>query len=369
MRIGLVIYGALETQSGGYLYDRRLVAHLRAAGDAVEILSLPWRNYPAHLGDSLSRAWAKRLRAARYDVLLEDELNHPSLLRASGLVPRGTRRVSIIHHLRCSERRPAWQNGLYRAIETRYLRGVGSFIFNSQTTRASVEALVGPADHAVVAVPAGDRWSNLPTERDIAARALTPGPLRVVAVGNVIARKGFHALIDGLALLPREGWRLRICGRLDAEPGYAQSLRAQVERLGLGGQIALAGGLDDAALAEALSNSDVLAVPSSYEGYGIVYVEGMGFGLPALASAAGAAGEIVTPGRDGWLVPPEDPGAIAAALGPVLADRDRLRAMSLAARQRFDTHPTWDQSMARIRKFLASDQVGSSNEPIRWAAL
>ncbi len=361
MRIGLLIYGTLETQSGGYLYDRRLVAHLRAAGDTVEVLSLPWRNYAAHLGDSLSPAWAARLRAARFDVLLEDELNHPSLLRAPGLVPRETRRVSIVHHLRCSERRPAWQNGLYRAIETRYLRGVKRFIFNSQTTRATVEALIGPATRAVVAVPAGDRWTGLPTEGAIAVRAQAPGPLRVIAVGNVIERKGFHTLIDGLALLPRDGWRLRVCGRLDAEPGFARRLRLQVEQLGLSGLITLAGGLGDAALAEALANSDVLAVPSNYEGYGIVYVEGMGFGLPALASAAGAAGEIITPGRDGWLVPPEDPAAIAAALRPLLADRDRLRAMSLAARQRFDAHPIWEQSMARVRAFLA-DQMGSTSQ-------
>ena len=362
MRIGLVIYGALDTQSGGYLYDRRLVAHLRAAGDSVEILSLPWRTYAGHLSDSLSRSWAARLRAARFDILLEDELNHPSLLRASGLVPQATRRVSIVHHLRCSERRPAWQNRLYRAVETRYLRGVEGFIFNSQTTRASVEALIGPAARAVVAVPAGDRWTNLPIMEAIAARALSPGPLRVIAVGNVIERKGFHALIDGLALLPREGWRLRICGRLDAEPDYTRRLRAQIERLGLGEQITLTGALGDAALAEALAASDVLAVPSSYEGYGIVYVEGMGFGLPALASAAGAANEIITPGRDGWLVPPEDPAAIAGALKPLLTDRGRLREMSLAARRRFDTHPTWEQSMARVRRHLQMDstsQVGS----------
>jgi len=360
MRIGLVIYGTLETQSGGYLYDRRLVAHLRAAGDEVEILSLPWRNYAAHLGDSLARSWAARLRAARFDVLLEDELNHPSLLRAAGLVPRDTRRVGIVHHLRCSERRPAWQKGLYRAIETRYLRGVENFIFNSRTTRATVEALIGPVRAAVVAVPAGDRWTSLPADEAIATRALTPGPLRVIAVGNVIERKGIHALIDGLALLPRETWRLRVCGRLGVEPEYARRLQAQIERLGLGEQITLAGGLGDAALAEALATSDVLAVPSSYEGYGIVYVEGMGFGLPALASAAGAAGEIISHGRDGWLVPPEDPGAIAAALGPVLADRDRLRVMSLAARRRFDAHPTWAQSMARIRAFLAGERPTAS---------
>ena len=44
MRIGLVIYGSLDTLSGGYLYDRMLDEHLRRQGDEVEIISLPWRN-------------------------------------------------------------------------------------------------------------------------------------------------------------------------------------------------------------------------------------------------------------------------------------------------------------------------------------
>ena len=54
MRIGLLIYGSLDTLSGGYLYDRKLVEHLRQAGDSVEIVPLPWRSYPAHLADNLS---------------------------------------------------------------------------------------------------------------------------------------------------------------------------------------------------------------------------------------------------------------------------------------------------------------------------
>ena len=52
MRIGLVIYGSLDTLSGGYLYDRKLVEYLRAQGDTVEVISLPWRNYAAHLTDN-----------------------------------------------------------------------------------------------------------------------------------------------------------------------------------------------------------------------------------------------------------------------------------------------------------------------------
>ena len=52
MKIGFVIYGSLNTVSGGYLYDRKLVEYLHAQGDTVEIISLPWRNYGAHLMDN-----------------------------------------------------------------------------------------------------------------------------------------------------------------------------------------------------------------------------------------------------------------------------------------------------------------------------
>jgi hypothetical protein len=79
VRVGLVIYGSLETISGGYLYDRILVEHLRHQGHRVVIFSLPWRTYARHLGDNLSRPLMRQLREASLDVLLQDELNHPSL--------------------------------------------------------------------------------------------------------------------------------------------------------------------------------------------------------------------------------------------------------------------------------------------------
>jgi hypothetical protein len=49
MRVGMVIYGSLETLTGGYLYDRKLAEHLSAHGDDVDVISLPWRNYGRHL--------------------------------------------------------------------------------------------------------------------------------------------------------------------------------------------------------------------------------------------------------------------------------------------------------------------------------
>ena len=80
MRVGLIIYGHLDIRSGGYLYDRKLVAALRARGDEVAVLSLPWRNYGRHLLDNWDRRLLANARASQLDVLLQDELNHPSLV-------------------------------------------------------------------------------------------------------------------------------------------------------------------------------------------------------------------------------------------------------------------------------------------------
>ena len=105
MYIGLVIHGALETVTGGYLYDRRLVEHFEAQGSEVEVLSMRRRRYLRNLTDNFSLLLGEWLRAVEFDVLLQDELNHPSLFRLNERL-RGKIEypiVSIVHHLRSSE--------------------------------------------------------------------------------------------------------------------------------------------------------------------------------------------------------------------------------------------------------------------------
>jgi glycosyltransferase involved in cell wall biosynthesis len=101
-----------------------------------------------------------------------------------------------------------------------------------------------------------------------------------------------------------------------------------------------------------LARAHVLAVPSEYEGFGIVYLEGMSFGLPAIAGAHGAAREIVAAGENGYLVAPHDAVTLAMHLAELGRDRDRLTQMSLAARARFLAQPRWSESMAHIRRTL-----------------
>ncbi len=389
MRVGLLIYGSLNTVSGGYLYDRMLVDTLRRHGDEVEIISLPWRTYTAHLTDNLSLTLARRLQRLRVDVLLQDELNHPSLFWVNRrLRPLRYPIVSIVHHLRCSEQRPAWRNAVVREIERIYLHNVDGFVFNSQTTAASVRRLLAhrsadsrighgadavervvaramlrrqqPArmrlsnalDFSVVAYPAGNRFGPAIGEADLIARAKRPGPLQLLFVGNIIPRKGLHTLIDALAQLPRALWQLDVVGNLQVDLGYTQQIRRKLDLLELAGQVKLLGTLSDTALSGLLANSHALVVPSSYEGFGIVYLEAMGFGLPAIASTSGAAGEIITDGENGFLTPPDNADHLAQRLKLLCLDRDLVLRMGLAARQRYLAHPTWEDSMTHVRQML-----------------
>jgi glycosyltransferase involved in cell wall biosynthesis len=143
-----------------------------------------------------------------------------------------------------------------------------------------------------------------------------------------------------------------VLGSLSADESYAGSVARLVGDLGLTKRVTLAGRVDDDRLRAELRRGHVLAIPSTYEGFGIAYLEGMCFGLPALASAAGGASELVTHREDGWIVDPTDPSEIADALAPVCRKRARLARMGVAAADRYRDHPTWGETAETIRAFL-----------------
>lgn len=340
MKIGLVIYGSLDTLSGGYLYDRKLVDYLRAQGDTVEVASLPWRNYAAHLTDNLTFRLPPDL-----DILIQDELNHPSLL-AANLGPHPCPVVSLVHHLRCSELRPNWQNAFYRLVEQQYLRSVDGFIFNSQTTAGVVSGLVPPKP-SVVAYPPTDRFGARVTEEEVIERAVAP-ELRILFLGNVMFRKGLHTLIDAVRDL-KSKVHVDVIGSLNVEPEYAREMQARAAPLS---SFFFHGALDSAPLIEKLKAAHVLAVPSSYEGFGIVYLEGMGFGLPAIGTDLGAAREIISDSVDGFIVRAGDAVELTARLKVLAEQRGTLIRMGQAARARFLRQPAWEQTAESIRQFL-----------------
>lgn len=364
MQIGLVIYGNLDTLSGGYLYDRRLVEYLREMGDTVSVFSQPWKpTYTLRLAQNLNRQWVKEVTHQALDILLEDELNHPSLFHLNRQICklRQFPIVTIVHHLLSSEEQLPGQKEFIRRVEKAYLCGVDGFVFNSVTTRQTVETLLKrPAVPSVVATPGGDRLGTGMNEQQIEARWARRSELSLLFIGNIIRRKGLHVLLRALGELRREGWRLRVVGRLDVDKDYVQQMVDLSRRLGIAERVAFLGLWRDEALRKELQESDVLVVPSQYEGFGIVYLEGMSFGLPCLATTSGAAGEMINNEVEGFLIPPNDWRALSVKIMELMENPSRLLQMSLSARRRFQAFPGWRESMTRVREFLVKMASGSA---------
>jgi glycosyltransferase involved in cell wall biosynthesis len=356
MRVGLVIFGSLETLTGGYLYDRRLLDYLGSRGDQTQVVSLPWRTYPRQLADNFSLSLAQRLAGACFDILLQDELNHPSLVMLNRWLKAraGYPIVTVVHLLRSSERSASPLRHAYAAVERRYLATVDAAVFNCETTRQEAEGLLGRSLPGVVAYPGCDHLRVQISEADIAARARVMGPLRILSVANVVPGKGLHVLVAALARLPTHSWRWTVAGSLTTDQTYVSRLRNLIRRLGLDANVDLLGSVPNQRIADVLASSHVLVLPSSYEALGIAYLEAMRCGLPVIATSAGGAHEVVDEGREGLFVAPGDVDTLSAHLQALVGDRELLLRMGIAARQRAARHPTWEQSFGYARDLLCS---------------
>jgi glycosyltransferase involved in cell wall biosynthesis len=140
-----------------------------------------------------------------------------------------------------------------------------------------------------------------------------------------VPAKGFDALIEACRRAREAGlaFTLTIHGEGPLEAG----LRMQIAAAGLADRVTLAGYAD---LAPARAAADLFVLASRREGFGNVLVEAMAAGLPVLATRAGGPETFIADGRNGFLVAPDDPAALAAAL-VALADAGRRRAVIPAA--------------------------------------
>lgn len=165
------------------------------------------------------------------------------------------------------------------------------------------------------------------------SRQRAPGPLRVLAVSRLVrsdAYKGVDVLIEAVARLPSSVCNLTIVGEGDDR----SRLEALANSRGVASRVRFAGRVDDTGLSREYGTSDVFALPSLEEGFGIAYIEAATHGIPAVALCAAGASEAVLDGKTGLLAREQDPGEIAALLAELAADETLRQRLGNAARER-----------------------------------
>lgn len=349
MRIGLIIYDDINTISGGYLYDRKIIDYLRNDGDELSVISIKKTSYFKAL---ISNSIPPELENIQLDILIQDELVHPSFWLINQKLKKMLKCpiVSLVHLFSSAMPVGFYKKMLYKFIEKRYLQSIDALILNSKETLNQANRLLDNNDlPTIIAVPCGD---NFPEAHAIKKGYENP-KLKVLFVANITQQKGLHVLIKAMHKLD-EHISLSIVGRDDLDLRYMQNIKKYININCLGNRITFYGLISGEALKEKYLEHDIFVLPSINEAYGIVFLEAMQFALPVIACEAGGANEIIEDRLSGYLIKPEDDHKLAEIISILDSDRSLLKEMSDASLQQYLQHPRWENTGKKIKKFLQS---------------
>jgi glycosyltransferase involved in cell wall biosynthesis len=337
--LGFAVPGSLDQPTGGYAYDRRLIASLRALGCEVDVIDLgDGFPYPCA---ATRRGALERLRAAPAGrPLVIDGLALGVLPDAAATLAPSHPLIALVHHpLALESGITAETAAALAASERAALACVRHSITTSPSTRRVLIADYGvPSECVTVALPGIDAVSVSPRPRRDAVTLL--------AVGSVVPRKGYDILIEALAMLADLDWRLVIAGDRTRDRATADAIAAKIATAGLGTRVSMRGAVADEELARLHAEADVFVLASRHEGYGMAFAAAINHGLPVVGTRAGAISETVPAGA-GILVEPDDAPALAAALRIMIADPGTRETYAGAARAAAKQLPRWDAT-ARI---------------------
>lgn len=184
-----------------------------------------------------------------------------------------------------------------------------------------------------------------------APKAFAPGAQPVLITTSRLVRKnGVDTLIAALAQLPPNS-SLQVVGTGPLEP----ELKEQAARLGVAERVKFIGALPPAAIAGALARADIFVRPSRSEGLGNSFLEAMAAGLPTIGTPVGGIPDFLHDGETGWLVPPDEPAALAQKIAFVLEPRnlERVRSVAHTARQLVEQKYDWNKIAAEMQKILS----------------
>jgi len=335
------VFAGIPVHRFRYFFARwETLTHEESAPDRMR-RSLLYRIMPAFFVLAGMVSIWRLCRRERYDVI---HVHWPVPLALWGWAARLARRTALVVtfygiELRWVKRSLPFLKGFVRRVARRADRVVA---ISSETAR-EIKQLV---DVPVEVIPYTTVISEPEASRTISADGTRPHT--ILFIGRLVELKGLAYLIEAVSRL-----KGRIAARIVAI-GIGPE-RANLESLAQtrGVDVDFRNKVPDVELHRAFLTSDMLVLPSivdargDTEGLGVVLLDAMSYGIPAIASRVGGIPDIIEDGVSGVLVPPADPEALANAIEKLARDPAYARRLADAGRERLRAHFSWDTIIAR----------------------
>jgi glycosyltransferase involved in cell wall biosynthesis len=358
-RLGFVTWER-DDPTGGNVYNRALVAELRALGVTIRLYRLagPWPE-----GDASSHMKLARALRAEPACLVDGIVGCGSPEVVAAAVESG-HAVTVVVHLPISDEvgLEPMQRQRYVALEAKTVQAASGVLCSSRWSAAELSRRYGRSDVGV-AIPGV-------TPAPVARGSQDSGRPRILSVASLTPTKDQLTLVHALAQLADLQWTADLVGSDQADPDYANRLRAEIVVAGLQDRILVPGALAGSVLDQKWDAADLLVLPSRVETYGLVVVEALARGMPAVVSAGTGAIEALQEGATkhssatpGTSVPAGDSAGLAAMLRRWLTEPMLRRAWRQAALARRDTLPGWQQTAQAVLAYLYRLHSPLSTQP------
>lgn len=353
--IAFAIPGDIDTPTGGYIYDRRIIQGLKDLGWQVDIVALG-EGFP--YPDAATLAFAHQALSAVpvHCPILIDGLAFGVMTEIAGQLAQTHQLIALVHHpLALESGLSDVQAQAFKSSEMKALAYASHIIVTSPATaRNLIAEFEIPPQCVSVVLPGTDKAQASPDSAH--ERGHTDDVLRLLSVGSIVPRKGFDVLLRALATLKDLPWSLTIAGDRSRDVQASAQLDDDLDRFALHDRVQLLGAVSSAVLESLYQNADLFVLASRYEGYGMAFAEALAHGLPVVATTGGAIPETV-PSTAGILVAPGDAEQFAQALRRLMTDRQLLEKLSSGARQAANHQPDWQQSAQLFSEVLQSFRV------------
>ena len=177
--------------------------------------------------------------------------------------------------------------------------------------------------------------------------------VKLLCVSHLTPRKGIFYLIEAFEEIDNSMAELHIVGNMDADIKYTHKVNKLIDKLNLHDKIVLHGRIDQNRLNEIFSNSDLFIFPSLLEGFGIVLLEAMYFGLPIVAANVSAIPELVEDGENGFLVEPANSQSLAAGISELITNSKLRTEMSRESKKRLENSYFWHQTTDKFYSYVS----------------
>ena len=336
-----VFPGNLNTNTGGYHYDRRVIKELRKMGSTVKTISLS-EKFP--FPDELVLGHTKGIFSSIPDdsIVIVDGLAFGAMRNVIELNKDRLYLIALCHHpLAMETGLDPHEKKLLLKSETYALENANHVIVTSRnTSKILIEDFSISASQITVALPGTDRYPFA---------KCNGSPTKLLTCASLTKRKGHDVLIAALREIDCLDWQARFVGDETFDPTWASELRNRVELYGLSDQIELVGAV--ANISNEYQNADIFVLPSKFEGYGMVLSEAIAHGLPIVSTRTGAIPDVV-PESAGILVNIEDHSALAEAIKKLILDNDLRYKMQLGSQKAALILPSWGTCAEAISRGL-----------------